>query len=504
MEHPAYHLKWAAWVMMLCFGQLVWGKTIYVDADSGKDANSGLSPACPVQTLHAINAGTFAPGDTVLFKASTAYTGRLVLKSSGAPDRPIVIGMYGQGQRPRINGNGLYDEAVLIYNAEYLELTDLEITNKAPERKARRAGVRVHIHDFGTAHQITLRNLFVHDVYGVNNKKLPDGGFTETTGITCDNSSSHTPSRFDGLLIERCRLLRTDRDGIATRSTHKDRESNWYPNLNVVIRGNTLEDVGGDGIVTRGCDGALIEHNIVCKGNQRCPDYAAGIWPHSCDNTVIQFNEVCFLKGTLDAMAFDSDGNCRNTLIQYNYSHDNEGGFFMICGGKTNIGNVVRYNISQNDEHRLIYITGAVQDTDIYNNVVYLGEDKTAYAVWPGGGKKGYANDIRFANNIFYFQGVGKYNFGEMTGLTIENNVFYGNHEDLPDTLNAIKKNPKFAAPGSGGRGMDTLDGYRLMPGSPCFDAGVIIPNNGGRDFGGDAVPADSKPEIGAFQFGGE
>ncbi len=480
---------------------LALGSSYYVSSINGNDRNPGTSKDNAWASLDAVNNREFNAGDQILFETGSVFKGQLRLESSGALGNLIRVGKYGDGPKPRIEAEGRFDEAILVRNSEYIEIADLEVTNFGDERKVKRAGVRISIHNFGTARQITLRNLYVHDVNGVNYKKISQEEFTETTGITCDNSGTHTPSRYDGLLIENCRLLRTDRDGIATRSTHKDRESNWFPNLNVVIRGNVIEDIGGDGIVVRGCDGALIERNLVMKGNQRCPDYAAGIWPHSCDNTVIQFNEVCFLKGTLDAMAFDSDGNCRNTTIQYNYSHDNEGGFFMVCGGKSNIGNVIRYNISQNDRHRLIYITGAMRDIEIYNNVVYIGEGIEAWAVWPGGGKNGYASDVRFANNIFYFEGEGKYNFGEMDYLVLENNAFYGNHVDLPVGKRRVEQDPLFKDAGSGGMGFDSLEGYQLQGDSPLAKAGIPIDNNGGRDFWGNQVLNGRIPSIGAFQI---
>ena len=107
----------------------------------------------------------------------------------------------------------------------------------------------------------------------------------------------------------------------------------WYPNRNVVVRNNLIEEVPGDGIVPIGCDGALIEYNIMRNCTDLLPDgeYAAGIWPWSCDNTLIQYNEVSDHKAPGDAQGYDSDNNCNNTIIQYNYSHDNEGGFLLIC-----------------------------------------------------------------------------------------------------------------------------------------------------------------------------
>ena len=43
----------------------------------------------------------------------------------------------------------------------------------------------------------------------------------------------------------------------------------WFPSLNVVIRENFVEDVGGDGIVPWATDGVLVEHNIARNCNRR-------------------------------------------------------------------------------------------------------------------------------------------------------------------------------------------------------------------------------------------
>jgi len=90
--------------------------------------------------------------------------------------------------------------------------------------------------------------------------------------------------------------------------------------LGVIIRGNVLEDIGGDGIKPWGSNGALVEHNIVRGGRMRCEDAAAGIWPWDCDDPVIQFNEVCGMHGIGDGQGFDSDFLCRRSIFQYNYS----------------------------------------------------------------------------------------------------------------------------------------------------------------------------------------
>ena len=476
------------------------GKTTYhVDSQTGDDANPGTTAAKPWRTLDRVNAMTFAPGDKLLFRAGTRYTGQLRPQGSGKEGAPIVVAAFGEGPRPRIDGEGRYDETVLLHNVEYWEVNDLEITNAGETSEGSRSGVAVSLHDFGTAHHIHLRNLYVHDVNGSNVKGHG------RSGIIFGNGGRQVKSRFDGLLIENCHLVRTDRNGITGWSDYWPR-TEWYPNLNVVIRGNLLEDIGGDGIVPIGCDGALIEHNVLRGGLQRAQDYAAGIWPWSCDNTVIQFNEVSGMRGDRDGQGFDSDWNCRNTLIQYNYSHDNDGGFLLICNDGSskppinagNVGTVVRYNISQNDGARTFQIS-AVENTAIYNNTIYLRDGMDVLGVffhsWSG-----WAKDTRFTSNVFYAKGTVRYDFGESTGNVFTNNVFFGNHVDRPEDPKAITSDPLLVSPGSGGDGLDSVSGYKLSAGSPCIGAGAPIANDGGRDFWGNAVPTAGAPDIGAHQ----
>ena len=143
----------------------------------------------------------------------------------------------------------------------------------------------------------------------------------------------------------------------------------------------------------------------------------------------------------------------------------------------------------------------AVEDTAVYNNVIYVGAEQDIYAIshhsWGG-----WAKDTRFYNNIFYVDGKVRHEFGESVGNVFEGNVFYGDHENAPDDPRAITADPLLAGPGAGGHGLDSLDGYRLKKGSPCVGAGRIVPDSGGRDFWGNTVPAAGAPDIGAHQLG--
>jgi hypothetical protein len=119
--------------------------TYYVDGDTGDDAHNGLTPDAAWRSLDRVNKTRFAPGDRILFKAGTRHRGQLEPKGSGAlvngVTRPIVIDRYGEGPRPRVDGEGRTRQALYLHNVEYWEVRNLEITNTGESRQAARKGV---------------------------------------------------------------------------------------------------------------------------------------------------------------------------------------------------------------------------------------------------------------------------------------------------------------------------------------------------------------------------
>lgn len=79
----------------------------YVDALDGSDLNPGTGPERPWKFLDRVNCTTFFPGDRILFKADGIWYGCLKPKGSGMPGKPIVIDMYGSGNKPVINREGV-------------------------------------------------------------------------------------------------------------------------------------------------------------------------------------------------------------------------------------------------------------------------------------------------------------------------------------------------------------------------------------------------------------
>lgn len=236
----------------------------------------------------------------------------------------------------------------------------------------------------------------------------------------------------------------------------------------------------------------------------RCDDYAAGIWPFDCNDALIQFNEVSGYKGTKDGEGFDSDYLCRRSVFQYNYSHDNDGGFILVCtpGNSFNLDTIIRYNISQNDglpDSQVFNFGGGAKNAKVYNNTIYLGPKQNLKLLQFGTWNRGNAQDTQFYNNIFYVDGQAKYDWGHSTNNVFEDNVFYGSHAEIPSDSHSLTNRPPLPAPGAGANGFSSLACYRPTN-TPDFPRGKIIPDNGGRDFFGQPVPTNAAPFIGACE----
>jgi len=488
--------------------------TYYVDAMSGDDGNRGTSNLRAWKTLERVDGTVFVPGDSILFKSGGTWAGQLSPKGSGTEPQPIHIGKYGGDAKPVIDGAGTVEDVLLLKNQEYWEVQDLEITNTGKGAAPRR-GVHLIADNYGEMHHIYLRSLTIHDVNGTDSDKVNGGIHYSAIGDT-------KPSRFVDLRIEDNRIHHVDRSGIFGWSTHWMR-SKWYPSLGVVIRNNVLDDIGGDGIVAVATDGALVEHNVVSRANQRSEGYNVAIWAWSADNTIIQYNEAYLTHGFRDSYGFDSDWNSRNTLIQYNYSHDNQGGFLLICNEGTqkaeasigNIATIARYNISQNDGWRGINISGPVSQTQIYNNTIYTTKGRTVdlvlYSDWGG-----WASDTEFYNNLFYAGGqavfsyavshndggtyITRAGFGASRNNVFDYNAYFGEIQVPPDPHPLIV-DPMLIDPGSAAEGRATLGGYEVRPGSPLINSGKTIQKSGGKDFWGAPVPACGGTDRGAAEF---
>lgn len=484
------------------------GTSYYVDAELGDDANNGTSTKTPWKSLEKVNSSTFQPGDQILFKTGSIFSGQLKLTSSGSSENPIIVSSYGTGNKPIINGDGVLSGAVELYNVQYIEVSNLEVTNNA-SNQGDRAGIMIQNVDQGTLNHIYISNCYVHDVKGSfgggqSNFKANGGIITKITGST-------TPSNWNDLQITNNQISNVVRQGIYMHTVWSNRYNisegigDLYMSTNVVISNNRLDTTGGDGIVIIACDGAMTEYNVVRNANSADTKYGhAGIWWWNSDNSTIQYCEVYETKrGKYDGMAYDFDNSINNNLYQYNYSHENDGGFLNLCADGLAANCVARYNISQNDGPvRVFLITKSKNNKDIqiYNNTVYISAALNSPII----SNNASPTNLQIKNNIFYNLGTGTYG-SNTSGITWDSNIYYGNNQPQGDD-NAITTDPKLAAPGTGGIGRDSVEGYKLLADSPAIGSGALIggngtqiTTNGGKDYWGNKVSDSQVPNRGAY-----
>lgn len=378
------------------------GTTYYVDSVAGSDTAAGTSTGAPWRSLDRVNSARFAPGDSVLFRGGSTWTGALTLSSSGTTTAPITIGAYGTG-RPRIDGNATVTNTVAVTNAHDVIIEGLEVTNSADLTTSHttiRRGIYVQAQDIGEVPGIVIRNNLVHRVDG----QAKSGGIGNG-GIAVGVRGNTTPTWFSGLKITGNEVADINAYGISTFTT-------WcasceiYPAetgiptsevsatrkafTGLLIDQNYVHDVTGGGITPQYADNAVVQYNTVDRAASRQlvgGGGNVGIWWQGTQGILVQYNTVRRtaangIYSNADGMAFDADMGTRNSTVQFNISDSNNGGFFMCLISAYN--NQVRYNLSTGD-HRLVFrLLAGCGNTRAYNNTVVGTTTPTPTLTAPG------------------------------------------------------------------------------------------------------------------------
>ena len=428
-------------------------KTIYVDSVNGGDhMGYGYEPVKPIKSLDFLSNLSFNPGDKILFKAGTTYTGTFYVNGSGTADAPIYIGTYGEGATPVITGAApVYNDkgnqdnaaaAIAINGGSYIEIDGLELTNPEGQR-----GVYVQTLVAGATKGIKVTNCNIHDV-DVNDADLK----REHGGIIFETNTTNA-SWFEDIVIENNDITKTARGGIyftsdwASRIENQgwsdsndyiDDENGWYPAKNLIIRGNDLKNVGGDGILVIGAKDSVIEYNtikdseylvgqiataeelarnedddpfnnvpVTSDGYKKNPFIA--LWVHSCNDIVIQYNEVSGTsnaKGNTDSQAFDADISCKRIIFQNNYSHNNDSGAFVVIGeagtGGSTDSTIIRNNLIVN-EPVAFFFTGRSANTLVEGNTVYaMNATDRIFEIGENQFTENVTEGVTFKDNVFF------------------------------------------------------------------------------------------------------
>lgn len=391
----------------------------YVSAINGNDKNIGTKDA-PFQTLASIRKLCLKPGNQVLLERDSVFQGQyLHLSTQGTESEPIVIGAYGEGELPVIHGEGqgiwyqdygteldspvhtkegYVSSTILLYDAAYITIRDLAVTNQgkmmgeqySAPRKMNRTGVAVVAKNGGTLRQIHLENLEIYNVNGnVYDKHMNNGGIYFTC-LKPDDEKKTGVARYEGVRVTGCYIRKVSRWGIAVGYTYKCREFmsaelpedlyDTYGHKDIRITDNYVKEAGGDGITVMYALRPVVEHNTADSNagemndriyrfpENRMGKVAAAVWPWKCKDALLQYNEAADTRLNQDGMAWDADSG-DGTVYQYNYSRMNEGGCVMFCLEEA-IHNTFCYNLSYDDLGGTIS-PSTNPDAYIHHNVFY-------------------------------------------------------------------------------------------------------------------------------------
>ena len=519
-----------------------WARTYYVNAN-GDDALNGSSIATAWRTVARVNAERYQPGDRILFAGGQTFAGGIWLRgnSQGTAKQPIIISSYGKGSATIESGtsHGFYG-----HNMAGIELRRLNfvgsgrLTNKS-------SGVIFYLDSVNThLNHLRLDSL---DVSGYQATGISIGSWKGTSG-------------YSDVRITNCDSHANGEAGIASYAEELRAHSNWYVGDCRAYDNSGRADVTtthtGNGIVLSGIDGALIEHCEAYNNgwlNANRSGGPVGIWGWCCNNLVIQECESHHNRsGTLhDGGGFDLDGGCTNSVLQYNYSHDNDGPGYLLAqypGAPPLTDVTIRYNISENDARRynqgviLLWSSGAnggIQRASIHNNTVYVtppadGSKPKAVHISSGG-----ISAVALYNNVLQTTGglaVVSVEPSGANGVQFKGNCYWSTSEELGldwsgtryTTLEAwraataqeqiggrasgMNTDPQLettgANPSSAPRALNSVmaSGYTLKSSSSLLGAGIDLFTEfgkvlGPRDFYGNPTPrSGSKGNVGASE----
>ena len=393
----------------------------YYLTNTGDNNNTGLAPDHAWRTLDRVNLLDLMPGDRILLEAGATFSAPLLLdeKDRGTESAPITVTSSGDGHA-LINAAG--GMGVFVHNTAGILLSNLHVVgDRHPHNNS--DGIAIH-NELGEAillAGITIDNV---EVSGFGKNGISIGGWNGQSG-------------FRNVRITQTSIHDNGLNGLVIYAQHPRVNKEVYIGNVEAYRNTGLPGViphSGSGIILGNVEGGVIEWSKAFE-NGRLGNAGVGIWTYDSTRVVIQRNESFdnHTSGEADGGGFDLDGGVTESVMQHNFSHDNDGagyGLFEYADAPPWYGNIVRHNLSVNDGRKNgaagIQIwnggTSLLADATIHDNIVMMGssEDGTPSAI----AFKSPSHGFSIYDNAFFASGEATVMFKatEQVQLTVSNN----------------------------------------------------------------------------------
>lgn len=515
----------------------------YFVSASGEDAHDGTTPERSWKTIAGACSHAFGPGDRLLFRGGDTFVGNLVLKVTGSPtaDKPVTVGSFAHGRAVLQAGNGT---GVRIANTGGVVVRDLVVIGK-DRRSNQGSGVEI-INTLPGAKRLDFVRIENVEARGFGKDGIAVAGWPADKSL----------SGFRDVRITNCRAFDNAYVGLHVYAVH-DYQAKTYAHEGVEVIGcvahdnpgdpDYLDNHSGNGILLHNIDGGVIDGCTAFGNGGLCrarPGGPVGIWAYTARKIVIQHCvSVRNRTNTLfDGGGFDFDGGVTESVLQYNYSAENDGAGYLVyefAGAPFRVAdNVVRFNISENDGRKNgyagIYVGSqdrAIERLQVYHNTVFVGPVEAGEQPRPLRVHK--SKDCRIHNNLFLAGGgVLLADIGpDQPGLRIQGNHYWAvsgafllrhagaeyrsladwrktGAERLDGNEVGATGDPRLTGYGPGAIVMDArertaLTRYKLRAGSPLLGAGLDLKrlfgiDPGGRDYWGKLLPKSQPVAVGA------
>jgi Secretion system C-terminal sorting domain len=541
---------WVLFIVVALSNTIVYGTKYYVSTLGNDTQNGGTSTSSTWKTISKINSIVLNPGDEVLFNGGETFYGNLIINNSGNSTSNIKIGSYGTGKATINGGSG---NGINLQNKAYVWIDNLIITGSW--------NANTQSGNDGNGIQFMCNVTSSQKLGDIKITYCEINGF-KWAGVAVEDSSPTTleTSGYNNVHISKCEIYNNGRNGLVVHGRWLAKGSADYSIDSVYIGYNKAysnwglssltSSHSGSGIIVAMSGGGCIEHNITYNNGRKNGSSSGGPcgnWIYDSKNITMQYNESYNNEtgGTnmKDGNGFDFDGGTVNCIFQYNYAHENYGAGLLICDfGNVrayNSGNIVRYNVFQNNGYGGKYAEiavsdfggyGSVSNTLIYNNTCYNTNtwcvkdcsidskyyNNIFYSKSTINPVIKYASNAYFLNNDYYtsngtlaaFYSLNRSNYSETTinNYSTLSNFRVSGNESYQKTNYGYDLNPMLSNPGNAGiignYDPNTLTEYKLSDVSPMVNTGFNLKllnlNEGITDFNKISLPVTGNLTMGA------
>jgi len=408
--------------------------TYYINAINGNDASAGTTQNTAWKTVAKVNAYTFIPGDTVLFRRGDTWNERLVVAQSGISGYPITYSNYGVGANPIFNAQNIRPNGIRIEGVSYIIIDGIDTINSTEE------GIVVFDWNEIGSSNVTIKNLtsfnnvkagiYMSIPYGtiMDCSTINNGLTTQHHGIYMGRSSILNNIYADNWLIERCHSYGNTGAGYqiynsgsgtlrySVTNNNGGTSGGWgavidtlAPNKNVNVYYNVLynNDYWGLEVANLNSGDAVNIYNNVMYNNGQA-DYGAGL--HVANNDNVTDGSIK-IKNNLIFSNVYYDFQQSQSISKYTVSNND----YWKSFGNIIVWNSITYPQTQFASYQVASgdILSISKDPSVVNAAAYNFNLTSSSSCKNAGVNVGLTTDF-IGTGIINFPDIGAYEFIEL------------------------------------------------------------------------------------------